>query len=78
MIEPTDIEVEAVALAAWLSMTRDPEGPQEWWNEDMWEEWNAPLLQWKETPEICTHIGADGFRRAARAAIIALDEVRGK
>lgn len=70
-IEPTEAMVEAAALAAWLAYARGDSRPEDWWSEDDWHDYREPEHQWTDWPEGCTHIGADGFRRCARAALAA-------
>lgn len=78
--KPTDAEVEAVGLAAWLAYCGfTPSRPTPAYEGDEEpEDWDQAVRNWHEWPSGCTHIGADGFRDCARAAIIALDEVRNR
>lgn len=68
--------IERVALAAWLAYCNVEDGSEPDYDDDGdWKESREQAEdQWRKSPTICTHIGADGFRRCARAAIEAMRE----
>jgi hypothetical protein len=72
----TDEMVERVARAAWFTYRGKPTSrpSPEYEGDDRPEEWDEDLQRWAEDPGLCTHIGADGFRECARAAIEAMRE----
>lgn len=72
-------KVEAIGKAAWLALARgypaiDP--PSDWWDEDDWEEWRQPEVDW-DKDRIGIHIGKSGFLMCARAALGALRALEG-
>lgn len=64
--------VEIGAKAAWLEYTGTPTVREVWMDDEDWHDSQAPLRQWDEWPEGCTHIGAKGFRECSRAALLAI------
>lgn len=66
-----DDMIEAAALAAWKDYSGVPDVREDWMDDEWWHDAQEPVRQWHEWPAGCTHIGADGFRACARAALIA-------
>lgn len=64
--------VERVALEAWIAYrVRD----EDMHSTDPWDyNRESAIRDWNESPHLCTHIGADGFRCVARAALRAMRE----
>lgn len=64
--------IERAALAAWIEYSVRPEDAFSEFDDDYTIA--AATRDWNESPKLCTHIGADGFRDCARAAIKAIRE----
>jgi hypothetical protein len=66
-----DVIIERSALAAWVAYST-PAGssPDDEYDEGHTYRQEAERA-WRENPEVCTHVGADGFRNCARAALAA-------
>jgi len=70
--------IERAALAAWVRYcTPDDAEPDDEMDEGQTFRQYAEA-RWKEWPEGCTHIGADGFRRCAKAAVEAMQQKSSK
>lgn len=65
--------VERMARAAWAEFSRIPQVREEWMDDKTWQEDHIDeMARWPD--DAGTHIGADGFRRCARAALKTLLE----
>lgn len=63
--------VERMARAAWAEYAGIPQIREDWMDDEDWQEDHVDAMaRWPE--DAGTHIGADGFRRCARAALTAL------
>jgi len=67
-----DDMIERAAMAAWVAYSVRPEDMESTDEGDYTRE--RAERDWREWPAGCTHIGADGFRRCARAALEAMRE----
>ena len=65
--------VEKMARAAWAEFCRIPQVREDWMDDQAWQEDHIDqMARWPD--DAGTHIGADGFRRCARAALTALHD----
>jgi hypothetical protein len=69
-VQLSDEMIEAAAKAAWIEYSRIPMVREDWMDDEDWkEEHEDRIAQWPDYAG--THIGAEGFRRCARAALAA-------
>jgi hypothetical protein len=68
-------QVEAAAKAAWVEYNRIPQVREDWMDDETWNDDHVlPMTRWPD--DAGTHIGAEGFRDCARAALIAAGSLR--
>jgi hypothetical protein len=65
--------IEKMARAAWAEYAGIPQVRDDWMDDEDWQEEHVDAMaRWPD--DAGTHIGAEGFRRCARAALTALLE----